>query len=652
MNWLFPSFLGAAAGALLPLLLHLLRKRRRQATPFPSLQFFALASKQDRRRHRLRRWIVLLLRCTIFGLLAAAFARPFFPDSRSDKTRATVIVLDNSFSMQAAGRWPALQSWALGLLKKTSPGESVGLLLMNPKPTWLAAPTRNVDSVAAALTRFTPGWEGTHVLPALRFAGDTLAAGSAEERRIIVVSDQQACGWINADLGKTLPPGVQLVFPPPAEPLRAQAALAAAAVSREGDKVTVRVPVKAYAGRADRTIKLFAGSQTTPLAERTLRVEEGSTQSVVLSGAFPSTETWVRCELERDDLPGDDTVYALVASPEQAQSVWLDAMPPEAVTDYLATACEELAKIPPGWRVLMAGAGEWPKGAVLILRNDASFGGSPGQRLEQFLEAGGAAVMFATGGELQSEWLSKRGLSIQALPGKARLRDWAVEHPMVAPLAERSLRNLIGWRFLRAWSLPSEAVEPLAFWDDGFAAVGELGVGNGRVVLVGFFADRRGGNWPLEGAFLPFVDRAARYLLDARVHAPEPVVQLGGVLSLPEGEGKWTALAGPESGKPARDVQGGIIPTAPGIYEWTAPHQAPRRYVVGLSPEESDPAPVQGTPWARLVSAEPLPKAAQTRNVLLAAEEAEHQQKWWWWALAAVVFLLTVELGLANRTAR
>jgi hypothetical protein len=232
------------------------------------------------------------------------------------------------------------------------------------------------------------------------------------------------------------------------------------------------------------------------------------------------------------------------------------------------------------------------------------------------------------------------------------LRDWAVEHPLVAPLAENSLRTLIGWRFSRGWTLPVDAIEPLAFWDDGSPAFGELTVGNGRMLVAGFGPDRRDGNWPVEGAFLPFIHRSAQYLLDARVRAPDAVARVGSSLALSEGEGHWTAVAGSEVGGTPREVHGYVTPSAPGIYEGSGPRGAKRLFVVGLSPEESDPTAVQGTPWTQLVSTEAVTKKIKTQNVLLAAEESEHQQKLWWWALVFVILGLVIELGISNRTAR
>src|SRR5262249_38765373 len=112
VHWLFPGFLVGAWAIALPILLHLLRRRPRRTIAFPSLRFLATTPPQNAKSQQLRRWIVLLLRGAALALLAAAFARPFFGASRVGDRRATVVVVDNSFSLQAGRRWPELRAWA------------------------------------------------------------------------------------------------------------------------------------------------------------------------------------------------------------------------------------------------------------------------------------------------------------------------------------------------------------------------------------------------------------------------------------------------------------------------------------------------------------------------------------------------------------
>src|SRR4051812_18811547 len=120
MNLLMPAFLGAAALVGLPLFLHLLRLQPRKQIAFPSLMFLGKEALRDSNRNRLRRWLTLLLRCLLILLIALAFARPFWLLDEKHGTRAVVVVVDNSYSMQAKGRREAVEAWLAPQLEKLS----------------------------------------------------------------------------------------------------------------------------------------------------------------------------------------------------------------------------------------------------------------------------------------------------------------------------------------------------------------------------------------------------------------------------------------------------------------------------------------------------------------------------------------------------
>jgi hypothetical protein len=198
-----------------------------------------------------------------------------------------------------------------------------------------------------------------------------------------------------------------------------------------------------------------------------------------------------------------------------------------------------------------------------------------------------------------------------------------------------------------------DAVESLALWSEDAAAIGEVQVGAGRLLLCGFSPDRREGDWPVHVAFVPFLHRAVSYLLGAEAVAAARPVKVGDTLVLPADFGRWVALDGPASGEPARIVTNPVKPTMPGIYEFG--EGATRKFfAVNLDPGESDPSGwTEGTPWLGLSSAQTVAITSPDQpRIKLAAFDAEQRSPLWWWLFAAVALLLLAELGLANRTAR
>ena len=102
--FLNPGFLWAASLLAVPLIIHLLNRRRVRVVTWAAMDFLLSAFQKRKRRMRLENLLLLLLRCAIPVLLALVMARPFFGTQNllsllADDTREVVVVLDHSYSM-------------------------------------------------------------------------------------------------------------------------------------------------------------------------------------------------------------------------------------------------------------------------------------------------------------------------------------------------------------------------------------------------------------------------------------------------------------------------------------------------------------------------------------------------------------------------
>src|SRR5437762_3279699 len=100
-----PAFF--AAGILLasvPVIIHILNRRRYRIVNWAAMEFLLRAMKKNRRRLRFEQWLLLAVRCCVLGLLGIALARPLACGQAGMAGLATrsglhVIVIDNSYSM-------------------------------------------------------------------------------------------------------------------------------------------------------------------------------------------------------------------------------------------------------------------------------------------------------------------------------------------------------------------------------------------------------------------------------------------------------------------------------------------------------------------------------------------------------------------------
>ena len=104
MSFLNPLFLAALAAVAIPLVVHILSRRRVPVFYFSSLRFLRASDRRSMKRVNLRRLLLMILRMAGVTLLALAFARPvvrgdiasLFPGGGS---RSGCVLLDRSYSM-------------------------------------------------------------------------------------------------------------------------------------------------------------------------------------------------------------------------------------------------------------------------------------------------------------------------------------------------------------------------------------------------------------------------------------------------------------------------------------------------------------------------------------------------------------------------
>ena len=134
LAFLVPLFLLGLSGIIVPILVHLTRRQRRNVVTFPSLMFLERIPFQEQRRRRIQHWLLLALRSLALALLALAFARPFF--DRSDLSlgaasgpREIVVLLDQSYSMEIGDQFTRALNEAREIFADLGPLDRASLVV-------------------------------------------------------------------------------------------------------------------------------------------------------------------------------------------------------------------------------------------------------------------------------------------------------------------------------------------------------------------------------------------------------------------------------------------------------------------------------------------------------------------------------------------
>ena len=157
-----PWLLGLGAALMsVPIIIHLLNKRKFKIVDWAAMEFLLDADRRNRRRIRLENLILLLLRCLAVLLLGFLVARPFLSRSITsgwvDAPRfERIVMLDDSLSMEVrSGNQSALEAakesvhQLVDSLVESSADETFTLFVMSdPKEPLLNAKRVTGESIA------------------------------------------------------------------------------------------------------------------------------------------------------------------------------------------------------------------------------------------------------------------------------------------------------------------------------------------------------------------------------------------------------------------------------------------------------------------------------------------------------------------------
>jgi hypothetical protein len=214
MAFLNPLLLLGVSGVAIPILIHLLNKRRFERVVWAAMRFLRISVEQNQRRMKLEDLLLLILRCVLVLLLALALARPAMPAAAGGlfgqaKVDA-VILLDASYSMSQTdgvlSRFERAKQAAEQVIDALPRGSCTAVYLASdiaqgviPEPTYDLHLARKMIREARVTDRTS-----NHFPPVAK-ALEILIGRPAVRKEVYLITDRQALGWRQlADLVKVL----------------------------------------------------------------------------------------------------------------------------------------------------------------------------------------------------------------------------------------------------------------------------------------------------------------------------------------------------------------------------------------------------------------------------------------------------------------
>lgn len=218
LGLLVPLFLLGLAGVVIPIIVHLTRRQRRNVVRFPSLMFLSRIPFREQRRRRLRHLFLLSLRLLALAAVVAAFTRPFVEDEDVDGfagggPREVVILVDRSYSMEAQEGFAEAVGRARSLVAGLGPLDRASLVYFDRRADVAVRSSLDPRELERALEEASIGSGATRFGPALRVAASVIEESALPMGEVFLISDFQRSGWSDDD--RALMPVKALVTPVP-----------------------------------------------------------------------------------------------------------------------------------------------------------------------------------------------------------------------------------------------------------------------------------------------------------------------------------------------------------------------------------------------------------------------------------------------------
>ena len=693
-----PMFFGLALLSL-PIAAHLLNRRARRRVIFPTVMLLGEASASQSQLFKLRRLILLALRCLAVTLLIMAFAKPIWhqhtdaASTTSDGAAAVLIVDLSASTLQRAEGITAMQTLRAAAghsLDQLAPGADVANIVFASARPQAAFPslTGNLDALRQTLELMTPTSERADLPAAMAMAGKLLG-GHNGTRHMVILTDLQSTNWVDVEArlsaDRPVPDNTMLSIVRPPVPAPGNLGLATPAADPAA-------PVVDQPANLAVTLTNYGPQQQTCTVDLTVDGRRVDAQSVSV-GPWQQRELVFAFQFETpgnhdvafaissDALDADNKAYLATRVVRRLEVVVIGDDDPDepGTSSYFiirALAPRDAEADRHDVRYLSSAdvSGSTLSGAsAVFVSYCGELSGEAMASLHRYLLDGGGVVFFCGDGPVDRNLQALDALAEEGLlpwkPGPRRdlgsrgkllslgAGEW--RSSLMSTFDQRSREALRRIRFSRVWS--SGEVSPdarlLLKYADGSGAIGSRYVGAGKLMVASFSPAWGHSDLAKHGSFVALLHSLVLDLQPRGGMRSAPTV--GHAMTFANVDGfdprdPAVSVVGPD-GKPVEDVALSSIgdrlvvtvhrPAMPGFYRVVQAGRALGGIGVNVDKRESD---------LRRVDAEVLERQLHGQGVDAGVHMADDRQAvlntqgrpLWGTMLAAALLVLGIELAL------
>ena len=505
-----------------------------------------------------------------FGLVGGGYAGKNVTSESMEIPSSSVVLLDDSFSMNANGGFAKASAFTEGFLKKLRKGSEASVVRMGGSPSPLfPKPTSETETLGERSGQLLASYDRLDLAGAMESGLATVSKGINAKRELIVLSDFRKSDW--ADTGSSF---LNLKKRMKAEPLKpvltfidvggpAEENLSVEKIELSahsigiGQKVLIRAELRNHGAaryEGDLVVRLFLNEESEPVDETAVSLDPGETGQVLFAYKFEEAGSSVlTVEIgAKDALDEDNRRSASLTVLDRIGVLLIDGSPSEewlrGETDFLKLALTPFEEDRKGKnletkdlieaKVVELGNFNPSRDLaddtkVVVLANAEKLEEAQAEALLSFTLNGGG-LWICHGDQVNAEWYNRslgpdgsnllplqlRNLGGSLTDDSIRTRVVAAhfDHPALSLFNDPRYGNLADadvWRWQRLEE-PQDLMEKettiLARFETGDPFLAERKIGKGLVMQMSTSADGDWNNFPVRACFLPLIQQIASYL--------------------------------------------------------------------------------------------------------------------------------------------
>lgn len=521
MSFLNPALLIGLLAAALPVLIHLLNKRRHRTVKWGAMQFILRATRESRGHKKLRHLIILACRALAVACIIFAIARPLVSSLMGfsgGRVETVVFLLDRSVSMEIAEAGSDRSKRQAAIDRVVSSIDQLGGARLILIDSATLVPQEVPDPAQlGTLTDVQATGTAANIPAMIEAATSYIRSADTGRTEIWLASDMQRSSW-SPDDGRWATSRTSLAELPNRPRLRILSyegvsddniAVSVPRVRRSGDDLLIDVSLSRREDRLPTEVPIsFSIDGASFTATYTMEGQNLSfTRSVKLpSGNIGGTGA---VSLIPDANPSDNAAYFTY----QADTPVDVAVFTE---DISLSRTLELMSAPPGFgnvrsttlRTNQVENTDLSIFAAIVWQGPLPSEGAS-DRIEGFVRSGGQLLLLPARQESDTSFLDFTWGAIQAAPEDQFFvtGDWEEKDGVLRDSGDGTSLPVQKIRALQRRNLIGEQLTPIATWDSGETMVARRIVDAGRIVAITTLPDYQWSNLADGSVLLPALQR-------------------------------------------------------------------------------------------------------------------------------------------------